>query len=145
MYVNEYTKLFYLKTFGVPILYFIVLILLANLHCCSQNYHILCIQDEEMKKDMPDFSCDVVITTFTTRGSFAVMCFQKSNVIRLMTFSSKNLLEVTIKTLVLIYLEYFSYHCLLLSIYCLQRWIQGCCNIQDGALCDNKQWPPAVN
>ena len=65
-----------------------------------------------MKKDMPDFSCDVVITTFTTRGSFAVMCFQKSNVIRLMTFSSKNLLEVTIKTLVLIYLEYFSYHCL---------------------------------
>ena len=61
---------------------------------------------------MPDFSCDVVITSFTPRGSFVVMCFQKSDVIRLMSFSSKNLLEVTIKTLVLIYLEYFSYRCL---------------------------------
>ena len=59
---------------------------------------------------MPDFSCDVVITSFTPCGSFDVMCFQKSDVIRLMSFSSKNVLEVTIKTLVLIYLEYVSYH-----------------------------------
>ena len=61
---------------------------------------------------IPDFSCDVVMTSFTPRGSVVVMCFQKSDVIRLVSFSSKNLLEVGIKTLVLIHLEHFLYRCL---------------------------------
>ena len=61
---------------------------------------------------MPDFSCDIDITSLALCESVVVTCFQKSDVIRLMSFSSKNLLEVTIKTLVLIFLEYFSYRCL---------------------------------
>ena len=61
---------------------------------------------------MADFSCDIDITSLALCESVVVTCFQKSDVIRLMSFSSKNLLEVTIKTLVLIYLEYFSYRCL---------------------------------
>ena len=88
---------------------------------CSQSYlptYIAIVRSTtsyvyRMKKwNMPDFSCGVVITSFTPRGSVIVMRLQKSDIIRLMPFSSKNLFEVAIKTLILIYLKYFPYRCL---------------------------------